>query len=109
MGFNDIKKKVINCVEQGKAQSTPRSDKNEKNLFLTGDKSKDDVVSMLNKTKGTQYTSIHHDTVPDVEVHIFKPLIGDEEWYIKFYFIDPNCFFISVHFSKKIVQKKKGK
>ncbi len=107
MGFDEIKKKVVSCVEQGKTQSTLRSDKNEKNLFLTGDKTKEDVVSMLKKTKGTQYSSIPHDTVPNVEVHIFKPLLGDEEWYIKFYFIDPNCIFISVHFSKKIVKKKR--
>lgn len=109
MGFSEIKKKVITCVEQGKAQSTPRSDKGEKNLFLTGEKSAADVVSMLNKTKGTQYSSAPHNTVNGIDIHIFKPLIGHEEWYIKFYFIDPECIFISVHFSKKIVKKKKGR
>lgn len=109
MGFSDIKKKVVDCVKAGKAQSTPRNDKGEKNLFLTGEKSADDVVSMLNKTNGTQYTSMPHDKIADIEVHVFKPLIGDEEWYIKFYFLDPDCIFISVHFSKKIVRKTKGK
>lgn len=109
MGFSEVKSKVIKCVEEGKSQSTPRGDKNEKNLFLTGEKTARDVVEMLKKTKGTQHSTLPHDTIPEVTVHIFKPLLGDEEWYVKFYFLDPNCIFISVHFSKKIIQKRKGK
>lgn len=109
MGFDDIKNKVISCVKAGKAQSTPRADKNEKNLFLTGDVDAETLVSMLEKTRGTQHETMPHSSIDGVEVNIFKPLIGDEQWYIKFYIIDPDCIFISVHFSKKIVRKRKVK
>jgi len=38
----------------------------------------------------------HRDTVLDVEVWVFKPLLEGVKWYIKFYFVD-EIWFISAH------------
>lgn len=32
-----------------------------------------------------------------IDVHVFKPYKDAKRWYIKFYFIDPDVVFISVH------------
>ncbi|WP_181427854.1 hypothetical protein [Pseudomonas mosselii] len=42
---------------------------------------------------GSHYSSSPHHAVPAIEVHVLKR----RGWYIKFYFIEPQTWFISVH------------
>lgn len=95
MGLKDIRKRAIECLENGRIQhDTDRAGNiDEKNLLLTGQIKVDEVIELINKTKGTEFETVEHHTVKDLEVHIFKP----SGWYIKCYFIEPDVFFISVH------------
>lgn len=95
MGLNNIRAEVVRRLKEGFIQhDTDRSGEIDvKNLLLTGEISVEEVIELIQNTKGTQYQSSPHHYVPSVDVHIFRP----KEWYIKFYFIDPDVIFISVH------------
>lgn len=97
MGFKDVRSKAIESLEAGKTQSEERPDIVEKNLFKTGVVTAADVVALLKHTRGDQYRVVPHNIVSGIEVHIFEPVKEGVEWHIKFYFLDPNCVFISVH------------
>ena len=51
------------------------------------------MIELINKTKGSEFETSKHRMIKNLDVHIFKP----KGWYIKFYFIEPDIFFISVH------------
>tara|TARA_Y100000768_G_C23989013_1_gene690861 strand:+ start:425 stop:715 length:291 start_codon:yes stop_codon:yes gene_type:complete len=95
LGLKDIRSEVIKRLKDGHIQhDTDRAgDIDIKNLLLTGEVTVSDVIELINKTKGGQYESSPHHIVESVDVHIFKP----NGWYVKFYFIDPDVIFISVH------------
>jgi hypothetical protein len=47
--------------------------------------------------RGTDYQCSPHHLVADLDVHIIKTAHRVINWYIKWYFVEPNCVFISVH------------
>ena len=95
--FSDVKKQVIGCLLNGNVDHEARGSIAIKNLLAIGDISTDDVADILKKAKGTEYeTSPHHD-VKEIDVHIIKTRYAGEDWYIKWYFLEPDSVFISVH------------
>lgn len=92
-GFKAVKKAVIAALQEGNYQHEARDDIDQKNLLATGAITADAVVTLLKKSNGLQYScsSLHKDI--DIDCHLIKT----GSWYIKFYFIDPDTFFISVH------------
>ncbi len=111
MTFNAVKKLAIECLKDGRVQAVERDDVAEKNLLKTGMLSADDVIALLNYSKASDYRCEPHDDMPEIEVHFFQPKTMGKDWYIKLYFIDPDCWFISVHESqiKKTTKKTLGK
>lgn len=97
MGFKDVKAQVLACLEDGAVLHDQRGDIEIKNLLATGQVSLDDVATIIGRSRGGQYSSSPHYVVDDVEVHIIKTKHGGEDWYIKWYFVEPNSVFISVH------------
>lgn len=97
MGFNDIKKQVIACLEEGSYDHEIRGNIDVKNLFQCGQLSDNYVIELIKKTRGTEYEVSPHHQAPSVDVHIFKPFKDGKKWYIKFYFVEPDVVFISVH------------
>lgn len=95
MGFRDVKTEALKRLKEGFIQhETDRAgDINVKNLLLTGEMSVEEVMGLINKTRGNQYESSPHHAAPEIEVHTFKP----DGWYVKFYFLEPDIVFISVH------------
>lgn len=95
MGLKDVRKKAIKCLKSGCIQhETDRSGNiDEKNLLVTGQVSVEEVIKLINATKGSGFKSVKHHSLKDIDVYIFKP----NNWYIKCYFIEPDIFFISVH------------
>lgn len=111
MGFSDAREQALKYLESGKVQHEARDNINEKNLLAVGTVTVEQVVSLLKATKGSQYSSSQHGDDQSITVHVCQPELaldeGDEEvydWYIKFYFLEPNLVFISVH--KSHVPKK---
>lgn len=100
MGLKGARRALIHALESGDVQHEVRDVRSEKNLLATCEVTETDVVQMLRRTRGDQYWSSPHDWDPDTTVHVFKPDMAGERWYIKAYFIDPpdgSAVFISVH------------
>lgn len=87
--------KIIQCLTEGNIQNEHRP--NDKNVFKSGKLSIDKLIEMIYQTTDQQYEHSLHHVLEKVKVYILKPVIENEEWYIKFYFIEPDCWFISVH------------
>ena len=92
-GFKAVKKAVIAALQGGNYQHEARNDIDQKNLLATGAITAGEVITVLKKSNGLQYSCsrLHKDI--DIDCHLIKT----GSWYIKFYFIDPDTFFISVH------------
>lgn len=93
MGFNDAKKKVLDALKNGTYQHAARAQIDGKNLLETGDVSSEFVIKLVTKCNGNNCTISTHHQISSVEVYVLKK----DGWYVKFYFIDPDTFFISVH------------
>ncbi|GAB2178643.1 hypothetical protein [Dongia sp. agr-C8] len=58
-----------------------------------GDISPEQVAEIIKKSTGKDHSMSPHHAVPTVTVHTVVCL----NWYVKFYFVDPETVFISVH------------
>lgn len=93
-GFKEARKKVISALISGTYQhEAQRSNIDTKNLLLTGAVTASEICEVLKRCQGQDHTASPHHQAPTIEVHI----IQRDGWYIKFYFVDPNTVFISVH------------
>ena len=100
MGLRSARGALIAALEAGDLQHEARDTLSEKNLLAVGEVSEADVIALLRRTRGDQYSSSGHDWDPATTVHVFRPDVDDERWYIKAYFLDPtgsSAVFISVH------------
>ncbi len=101
MGFNDIKQRVISCLLEGTYDHEVRRNIDVKNLFQCGQLSEQFLMELILATRGSQYDVSPHHKAPEIDVHVMKPVKNRLEWYIKFYFVDPDLMFISVHQSEQ--------
>lgn len=93
-GFKAAKHKVIRALRDGNFQhEADRKGVDTKNLLLTGMVSASDICAILEKAQGTDHRMSPHHQAPEITVHVIRR----EGWYVKFYFIDPDTIFISVH------------
>lgn len=92
-GFKEIKKAVIAALKSGDYQHEARGDINVKNRLATGELAASDVVAIIKRSNGLNHSSSPHHSDSSIEVHVIK----SGTWYVKFYFIDPVTWFISVH------------
>jgi hypothetical protein len=100
MGLSDARKALIPALEAGDFQHEARDVIGEKNLLAAGDVTEAEVIRLLRRTRGDQYSSSAHDWDPKTTVHVFRPEVDGERWYIKAYLLDPSeqsATFISVH------------
>ena len=97
MGFKDSKQKAIECLNNGLVSHELRNDINTKNLLAIGQVSLEQVIVILKQSRGGSYSSSPHHYDASVDVHIVKTHYFGNNWYIKWYFIETNCIFISVH------------
>lgn len=94
VGFNVVKRKVIDALNNGTYQhETSRSSIETKNLLAMGLVSSKDICDVIKRSRGQDHSSSPHHFDRSVQVH----LIRREDWYVKFYFVDPDTVFISVH------------
>jgi len=92
-GFRKARRQVIAALESGNYLHVSRGDIEVRNLLATGAVSASEIVDIIRSCKGTHHSSSPHLSVAAIEVHVIKRL----GWYIKFYFIEPDTWFISVH------------
>lgn len=96
MGFKEIRTLIIEALQSGRVRHEGRADADAKNLLSARIIKEDDVVRLLHRCKGWEYSTSRHHTL-DVDCHVFTPSMGDEQWYIKAYLRNELAVFISVH------------
>lgn len=93
LGFKVAKYKAIEALRSGNYQIAARRNLDEKNLLSTGAVTESDLIAIIERCGGQHHERCPHDQIPQIDVHILRR----DGWYIKFYFIDPDTFFLSVH------------
>lgn len=97
MGFKEQKKLVIQSLSDGNYVHESRTNIDTKNLLLTGEVTEEELIKVLKKSKGTDFECSPHHTAKGIEVNIIKVTQSGIRWYIKWYIIEPDLVFISVH------------
>lgn len=93
MGFREAKAALINALRSGDFQHEVRDSIEVKNLLAVGQISAEDVIDIVARCKGTDYSCSKHHMLKSIDVHV----IVKNGWYIKYYIIHPDVWFISVH------------
>ena len=96
MGFNEIKKKAVDCIKEGRYKNDKRD--LEKNLFANRLLTEEDLLKIINSCNGDCYEVGKHHHMEAIPVHKLKPIGRYDGLYVKFYFLEPNIVFISVHY-----------
>ena len=88
-----MKRAVIRALQSGAFRHEMRTSFEEKNLLGYGALTVNQVVKLIEESRGTEYScsALHGD--PNYDCHLLKT----GGWYVKFYFADPHTVFISVH------------
>lgn len=95
--FKLVKHQVIQCLLEGNILYEARDNIDIKNLLNTGVVSIEYVCQILKKSRGNEYESSPHHMDQSIDVHVVKTIYKQERWYVKWYFIEPDAVFISVH------------
>jgi hypothetical protein len=97
VGFKEIRAVLIYCLKNGLYDHEIRADMQTKNCLFNGTVSVDQAIDMALACTGVDHESSPlHGNSKEV-VHILTPKGKYLGWYIKFYYLDPNSIFISVH------------
>ena len=94
MAFNEVKIKAIACIKDGRVRHVERDV--DKNMFASGEFAPEDMIQIIGACRGDDYSTGRHHFL-DADVHILKPKGKYDGLYIKFFFIEPDIMFISVH------------
>jgi len=97
MGFSDAKRQVLTCLKSRKILHEERNNIEIKNLLSTGQVSVEEVKDILSQVRGNEYEGSKHHTISTLDVHIVKTSFRGKHWYIKWYYLEPDSIFISVH------------
>lgn len=98
MGFKNEKKEILKRLDSGDYQHETRAEIDKKNYLQTGQITLENVMKIINKASGVNYSTSPHHVVNGVNVHVLKKInFENKDWYIKWYYLEPDLFFISVH------------
>jgi len=98
LGFRDVKAQLLACMKDGAVSHDERSSIDVKNLLATGQVTLDEVSEVIRAARGNHYRCSPHHVVDGIDVHIITINRGGTSWYIKWYFLEPQSIFISVHY-----------
>ena len=92
-GFRAVRRAIVAALLSGYFDHEFRVDIDTKNLLSTGRVSVQELVAALRRCSGRDYSCSPHHAKAVLTVHAIKT----RPWYVKFYFVDPETWFISVH------------
>lgn len=92
-GYKEAKRKVLAALASGSYLHEARNQVDVKNKLATGEVSAQEVAELIKKSTGEDHSKSSHHADRSITVHV----IARRGWYIKFYFVDPDTWFISVH------------
>lgn len=94
MGFKEVKERAIQCIKWDHVRHVVRD--LDKNLFAAEALSAEEMVRIIGSCGGDCYEIDKHHFLK-TDVHILKPRGKYDGLYIKFFFVEPDILFISVH------------
>lgn len=100
VGFTDVKRHVLACLDSGAFGFEMRDAMSEKNLLATGAVTVAEVRRMIGQCSGLQYKAMPMTEAPATLKHELTPVVDGRQWFIRFYFVaEPThvVMFISVH------------
>jgi len=98
MGFRKAKKQLIECLENEQIQHVmDRSNIDIKNRLVTGEVSAKQLANIVGRARGSNYESRPHHFDASIDVHIIAIKHDGVRWYIKWFYLEPDVVFISVH------------
>lgn len=92
-GFRDAKRRVLKALAEGTYLHEARNRIDVKNELATGAITAAEVIAVIARCNGTHHAASPHHADASVDVHVLRR----DGWYIKFYFLDEDTTFISVH------------
>ena len=93
MGFKEVKRRLIAALQSGRYQYENRRDIDTKNLLAIGAICPATLCEWASACNGICHSASPHHLDARIEVHVLRR----SGWYVKFYFVDPDTIFISVH------------
>lgn len=84
---------MIRALSEGRFLHEARDQIETKNLLLMGQVTTEELLAVVRRCAGQHHSRSPHHAEPSVDVHILRR----DGWYVKFYFVDPDTIFISVH------------
>jgi len=97
MNFKQVKAQVIESLYSGRIRHEQRGNVDVKNLLATGAVSPEQVAALISHARGGDSASSPHHFDRTFLVHTVKVRTKGIAWYIKWYYLEPNSVFISVH------------
>jgi len=108
MGFKEVIRRVVAALRDGRIRHDAIGVAKGKNLLAIGEITTDEVILLLQRCRGDQYSTSPHHFDSETPVHVCEPVYHREQWYIKFYFLreedDDLTLFMSVH--KSVYRKR---
>lgn len=92
-GFGEAKRRLLKALAEGAWLHEARNAIDVKNELATGSVTAAEVRRVVGRCNGTHHSASPHHADPSVQVHVLRR----DGWYIKFYFLDEDAVFISVH------------
>ena len=93
IGCTEARQRLIRALTEGRFLHEARGQIETKNLLLMGLVSTDELLAVIRRCAGQHHSRSPHHAEPSINVHILRR----DGWYVKFYFVDPDTIFISVH------------
>ena len=97
MGFNEAKRKLIECLNTGYVLHEERNDIDVKNLLAIGVVSLEEAAYIIGRSRGDGYSVSPHHFDTEIDVHVLMTKLSVQAWYVKWYFLGPDSVFISFH------------
>jgi hypothetical protein len=82
---------------RGTIRHEARTQAHEKNLLASGEVPLSILIAVVRKGRGGGYSEAPHHQAPGVVVHIIRCTAFGIDWYVKWYVLEPDVWFISVH------------
>jgi hypothetical protein len=92
-GFREVKRRLLKALAEGTWLHEARNAIDVKNGLATGAVTAAEVRAIVVRCNGIHHSASPHHADAATEVHVLRR----DGWYIKFYFLDEDAVFISVH------------
>jgi len=98
IGFKEARRRVCQALQNPSTIAhEERDDQQEKNLLAAGAVTPADVLEVARAANGNDCEELAHHQAASIVVHIIRREHQGVQWYVKWYCVEPNVVFISVH------------